>query len=127
MTLLGIFIILHGLVHVAYLGQSWRWFAMRPGMLWPDGSWFFSKITGEKRTRALAGVLSLLTTILFVIAGTGLLVDSSWWKGFTIASVTLSTFLYVLCWDGKMLKLNDKGGYGILINIALLILTLLLN
>lgn len=127
MTFLGIFIILHGLVHVAYLGQSWRWFEMRPGMVWPDGSWFFSGITGEKETRTLAGVLSLLITILFVIAGTGLLVESSWWRGFNIASVALSTFLYLFFWDGKVLKLNDKGGYGILINIALLFLTLVLK
>ena len=35
----GIFIILHGLVHLLYFGQSTRYFELQPGMVWPDGAW----------------------------------------------------------------------------------------
>ena len=126
MIFLGIFIILHGLVHVAYLGQSWRWFEMRPGMVWPDGSWFFSRIRGQKGIRMLAGVLCMLTTILFVIAGIGLLLERSSWKEFILASAILSSLIYLLFWNGRMEKINDQGVYGILINIILIILGFIL-
>jgi hypothetical protein len=33
-----IFLILHGLVHLLYAGQGWRFFEIRPGMVWPDGA-----------------------------------------------------------------------------------------
>jgi len=33
--ILGIFCILHGLVHLLYAGQSRRLFELRPGMVWP--------------------------------------------------------------------------------------------
>jgi len=33
--ILGIFFILHGLVHLLYAGQSLRLFELRPGMTWP--------------------------------------------------------------------------------------------
>jgi hypothetical protein len=43
MTLvLGLFLILHGLVHLLYLGQSARLFELRSGMVWPDHSWAFA-------------------------------------------------------------------------------------
>ncbi len=31
----GAFIVLHGLVHLLYAGQSRRLFELRPGMVWP--------------------------------------------------------------------------------------------
>jgi hypothetical protein len=32
---MGIFFLLHGLVHLLYAGQSLRFFELRPGMTWP--------------------------------------------------------------------------------------------
>ncbi len=37
----GVFLILHGLVHLLYAGQALRYFELRPGMTWPDASWLF--------------------------------------------------------------------------------------
>ena len=31
----GVFIVLHGLVHLLYFGQSARYFELKPGMVWP--------------------------------------------------------------------------------------------
>jgi hypothetical protein len=39
--IIGIFLLLHGLVHLLYFGQSARYFDLRPEMIWPDGSWAF--------------------------------------------------------------------------------------
>ena len=37
--LVSLLVILHGLVHLLYFGQSARLFELQPGMGWPDGSW----------------------------------------------------------------------------------------
>ena len=36
-VIFGVFLMLHGLVHLLYLGQSQRFFELQPGMTWPDG------------------------------------------------------------------------------------------
>ena len=56
-TFFGIFILLHGLVHLLYFGQSARYFEMQQGMVWPDGSWAFSRLFGEIGSRNLASAL----------------------------------------------------------------------
>ena len=45
----GVFVVLHGLVHLFYFAQSRRLFELRPGLVWPDGSWAFSKLLGEQK------------------------------------------------------------------------------
>jgi len=42
-SIVGIFLILHGLVHFLYAGQSIRLFELQAGMIWPDASWALSK------------------------------------------------------------------------------------
>jgi hypothetical protein len=37
-VIFGIFIILHGLVHMLYFGQSQKLFELQAGMTLPDGS-----------------------------------------------------------------------------------------
>ena len=123
-TLIGIFIIFHGLVHLIYMGQSWRFFEMRKGMKWPDDSWFYSRFMGNKSTRLLAGILCFATTCLYVISGIGLLINKLWWHEYAISAIILSSFVYVIFWDGRLQKVNDQGGYGILFNIAILVATL---
>lgn len=39
--IVGVFIVLHGLVRLLYFGQSQRFFKLKPGLVWPDGSWGF--------------------------------------------------------------------------------------
>ncbi len=51
--LFGIFIVLHGLVHLLYFGQSARYFELQPGMVWPNGSWVVSKLLGKKQIEFL--------------------------------------------------------------------------
>ncbi len=69
---LGIFLILHGLVHDLYAGQSWRLFELRPGLVWPAGSWLFSKLFGDDLTRSKATISLALVTFGFLGAGLGL-------------------------------------------------------
>jgi hypothetical protein len=124
---MGIFFCLHGLVHLLYAGQSWRQFELRPGMVWPDGSWIFSKLLGVETTRLLATVLLVLAAIALIVGGIGLFARQAWWRPVILGAGTFSSILFILMWDGKFEALPDKGGIGILINLAILILVFVLK
>jgi len=117
----GVFFVLHGLVHLLYFGQSWRLFELRPGMVWPDGSWAFSKLLGDEVTRILASISCVLAAVGFVAGGIGLLVSQTWWQPVVVASAAFSAVIVILFWDGKVQNLDDKGGIGLLINLAILV------
>ncbi len=125
--IIGAFIVLHGLVHLLYFGQSWRLFELQPKMVWPEGSWAFSKLLGDGATRLLASISCVLAAIGFVTGGTGILVRQAWWSPVIVSSAAFSVVIFILFWDGKMQKLDDKGGIGLLLNIAILVAVLILR
>ena len=116
----GAFVVLHGLVHLLYLGQSWRLFELQPGMVWPDGSWAFSKLLGEPTSRTLASVLLVLAAICFVASGVGVFAGQTWWRPALIGSAVFSSAIFILFWDGVAQRLDNKGAVGVLINLAIL-------
>jgi uncharacterized membrane protein YphA (DoxX/SURF4 family) len=119
--LFGIFIILHGLVHLLYFGQSARYFELQPGMVWPDGSWLISKLPGEGGTRTLASILLVLAAIGFVAAGIGVFAGQSWWHPVLAGAAVFSSVIFILFWNGTAQRLDNQGGVGILINLAILV------
>jgi hypothetical protein len=121
----GAFIVLHGLVHVLYLGHGLRLFELQAGLLWPDGSWAFSKLVGNAATRELASVGCALAAAGFVAGGVGLLAGQAWWRPVVVGAAVFSSVLYLLFWDGELSKLHDKGGIGVLINLAILAVVLI--
>ena len=123
--LTGFFFLLHGLVHVLYLGQSARWFELQPGMLWPDGSWVFGTLLGNASTRSLANLSCALASAGFIAAGIGLILNQAWWYPVVIGSSLLSALLILVFWDGKREKLADKGAVGLLINLTILTVLIL--
>ena len=125
--IIGVFIVLHGLVHLLYFGQSWRLFELQPGMVWPEGSWAFSKFLGDKATRLLASICCVLAAIGFMAGGIGILLMQPWWRPVVVGSAAISAIIFILFWDGKIQKLHDKGAIGLLINIAILVAVLILR
>ena len=123
----GIFIVLHGLVHLLYVGQSQRAFELQPGLTWPDGAWAFSRIVGDEASRKLASVLLVLATIGFIAGGVGILAGQAWWRSPVVGSAVLSAVLYILLWNGQVQRLDDQGAFGILINVAILIAVLIVR
>jgi hypothetical protein len=121
----GAFIVLHGLVHLLYLGHGRRLFELQAGLLWPDGSWAFSTLVGDETTRWLASMACALAAIGFVAGGVGLLVTQAWWRLVVAAAAVFSAVIYILFWDGELSKLHDKGGVGVLINLAILVVVLI--
>jgi hypothetical protein len=96
-------------------------------MVWPDGSWAFSKLLGDERIRSLASIACVLATIGFVAGGVGILFGLTWWLPIVMGSAIFSVLIFVLCWDGKLDKMSETGGIGVLINIAIIIATLTLD
>jgi len=117
--------VLHGLVHLLYFGQSWRLFELQPGMVWPDGSWAFSKLLGDEATRSLASIACVLAAAGFVAGGIGLLVGQDWWRPAVVGSAAFSAVIFFLLWDGGLQQLDNKGGVGLLINVAILVAVLI--
>ena len=118
--ILGIFLILHGLVHMLYFGQSQKFFELQPGMTWPDGSWAFSGFLGNATTRSLASILLVMIAVILVLGGIGLFAKWELWRSIVIGGVLLSTVTYLLLWNGQMQRLDNQGFIGILINLAIL-------
>ena len=118
--ILGAFVVLHGLVHLLYLGQSLRFFELQSGLVWPDGSWAFSKLLGNGTVRQLASFSLGLAALGFVIAGAGIFLRLDWWLPVLTGSAVFSTAIYLVLWDGSIQRLDDKGGVGLLINLAIL-------
>jgi hypothetical protein len=117
--LFGIFLVLHGLVHLLYTGQSARAFELQPGMTWPDGGWAFSRLIGNATARNLAGILLVVAAVGFVAAGAGLFAKQAWWRPAVIGAAVFSSLIYILFWDGGWQHLDNKGGIGILIDLAI--------
>ena len=125
--IVGVFMVLHGLVHLLYFGQSARYLELQPGMLWPDGSWAFSRLIGDEATRTLASISYVLATIGFVAGGIGILVRQAWWHPVIVGSTAFSAVIIVLFWDGVVQMLDNKGGIGLLVNLAILAALLVLR
>jgi hypothetical protein len=116
----AVFFVLHGLVHLLYLGQSQRFFELQPGMVWPDGSWAFSRFAGTDGTRLLAAAFLLLAAVGFVVGGAGLFLEQGWWRPVIVTVAAFSAATLILFWDGGLQNLADRGAIGVLINLAIL-------
>src|SRR4030042_1035965 len=107
--ILGIFFVLHGLVHLLYSGQSARRFELKPGMIWPDGSWAFSSLLGNETTRNLASISLVLVAIGLIVGGTGILINQAWWRPVIVGAVGFSSVVFILLWNGRMQNLDGQG------------------
>ncbi|MGD8463589.1 MAG: hypothetical protein PVI09_06950 [Anaerolineae bacterium] len=125
--LYGIFVLLHGLVHLWYVTLSQRWVAFQPEMGWTGESWLFSPLLSDGAVRGLATVFYSLTTLGFVVAGVGVFARQEWWRPVIIGSAAFSAVLIVLFWDGGLQRIVEKGLLGFLINAALLIALLVFD
>ena len=90
-------------------------------MIWPDGSWAFVSFFGNEVTRTLASILLVLAAIGFVAGGVGVFISQAWWRPMIVASAAFSAVIFILFWDGQVQVLANKGLFGILINLAILV------
>jgi hypothetical protein len=125
--IVGLFIVLHGLVHLLYAAHSRGLFELRTDLRWPEGSWAFSRLLGEKATRLLASIAYLLAGVGFVAGGIGIFAGQDWWRPVVAGSAAFSAAIMVLFWDGKKQRLSDQGLIAVLINLAILAAVIVLR
>jgi uncharacterized membrane protein YphA (DoxX/SURF4 family) len=123
----AIFLILHGLIHLLYFGQSQRYLELQPDMVWPDGSWVLGRILETDSVRLAGSVALVLAALGLVIGGVVILIGQAWWRPLVIAAAMLSSAIFIVLWDGSLRRIDDQGGVAILINIAILVAMLVFN
>ena len=112
-TILAVFLILHGFVYLL-------WFVVPWNLMEVDGLPYSTKIfTGRVDVGAggirFVGLLWVLATIGFVVAGFGLLFSASWWWKAVLGATLFSLFLCIL-------GLPDSKWGGLIDIIILLVL-----
>lgn len=120
-TLFGIFVVLHGLVHVWYIVLAQRIVTFQPEMGWSGQSWAFTSLLGDPATRTLASIAYGVATVAFVVCGIGVLAQAGWWRPVFILAAVVSAVGIILFWDGGTSLLVPKGLLGLLLNVALLV------
>ena len=58
-----------------------------------------------------------------IVAGIAILAAQAWGATLLLVVSIFSSVLYILFWDGKMTHLDNQGAIGILINLALIVVS----
>lgn len=119
-TILSVFIILHGLVHIWYILIINRIVDFTPNMGWTGKSWLFSQCFSENSLRYMAIILYLLVTLLFMISGLAILINIEWQKTIITVAALLSSLTIIIFFDGKFELLVQKGFLGLIINLIII-------
>lgn len=117
----GLFLMLHGLVHIWYVVLAQRAVEFQAEMGWTGESWLLTPLAGDTATRALATGLYLLATLGFVASALGVFTGQAWWKQATIAAAVFSAVVILIFWDGGMTMLMQRGLLGLLIDVAIVV------
>jgi hypothetical protein len=125
--LIGVFIVLHGLVHLWFVTLSQRLVEFQPEMGWSGTSWLFSRFLEDSITRWLASGLYALAAVALVISGIGVAIRAEWWQQVLVGSAVFSSIAIVVFWDGHLQQLVEKGLLGLVVNAAFLIAVLWLK
>ena len=126
-TLFGLFVILHGLVHLWPFVLSQGLVEYQPEMGWTGESWLLTGMVGDGVTRMAASVLYALAMVLFVASGVGLFARGDWWRPLLAASAAFSSIVILVFWDGTRGQLVEKGLVGFLIDGGIVLLILVAN
>ena len=109
------------MVHLLYFGQSAKLFELQAEMSWPDDSWAFTRLFGDRATRVLASAACVLVAVVFVAGSVGLFATQAWWRPVVVGSAAFSAAIFILFWDGHLQALASKGLFAIIINAAILV------
>lgn len=126
-TLFGVFIVLHGLVHLWPFVLSRGLVGFKAEMGWTGDSWLLTSVVGDSATGLLASIVYVVAAITFVASGVGLFTRSSWWRPVMLASAVFSALVILTFWDGATELLVEKGLVGFLIDLAIIFLLLVLK
>lgn len=117
----GIFLILHGLVHMWYVVLSQGWVEFQSEMGWTGASWLFTDALGIKLTHILASIFYSVAAVAFVISAVSLFTKQEWARTLIIAASLISVLAILLFWDGKLTQPVERGLLGLLISLGILV------
>jgi hypothetical protein len=118
---LGVFLILHGAVHIWYVVMARGLISADPDTVWNGKSWLLTRRLGDETTMTLATIVHSVTTLLFVVAGIGLVAQQEWFAMWAVAGSFLSIAAIVGFWDGRPDHPIEKGLLGIIIDVGVLV------
>jgi hypothetical protein len=118
--LVGVFILLHGLVHLWYFTLSQSLVAFQPEMGWTGRSWLLSRFVQEPTLRPIASTLYVLAAMAFILGSPGVFTGAAWMRPVLIGAAIFSSTVILLFWDGSGEMLVQKGVLGLAINLAIL-------
>jgi len=126
-TLFGIFVILHGLVHLWFMVLSFGWVEFQQDMGWTGKSWLFSGWMRDAILNPLSGISFILSALGFVISGIGVLTNAAWTNTALLVTSIFSSLILIIFWDSATKLIVQKGLIGLLINIGIIALIALKN
>ena len=124
-TIIAIFMVLHGVVYLIYLGHSLRYFELKPGMKWPVESWIFPVFASDKTIKIISGIGCFLSFIGFALTGILILTNKLIWLSIAFVTAMFSSVFFMLLWNGKKKNFDGQGGIGVVINLLIIAAILL--
>ena len=116
--LIGIFLILHGMVHWVFAAPQEKVPDAKPFSVL-TGRWLVKKAGLNQAIALKLGIaLMILATIGFAVSGIALLSSQEWWVIPAIPTAAVSILFIALYWDKWMFG-------GVLLNIGIIVLALL--
>ena len=125
--IVGVFLILHGLVHILYGVQALKVWELTPGLKWPGDSWIFWKIASKKVIEIFASVFCFSASSLFIYSGIFHFATNDFPTKLLWLTCIISTVMFIVFWNGKIRKLDHQGFYGIVINAAIFVFSFLVS
>ncbi|MGC9342288.1 MAG: hypothetical protein ACP5E3_06285 [Bacteroidales bacterium] len=117
-TILSIFIILHGAVHIWFVLLLNKVVKYTPDMGWTGKSWLLAE---NNLTRYTGTVIYLLATVLFIASSLGIMLNKAWYPTLLLISAIVSSAGILLFFDGSFQMLVQKGIIGLGINLIIII------
>jgi len=119
--ILGVFLILHGAVHLWYVAMARKLVPADADTIWSGRSWLLTRTLGDEMTMTLATIVYSVTTLVFLVAGIGLVAQQAWFATWAVTGAMLSLAGTIGFWDGKPDHPIEKGLLGIVIDVAIVV------
>jgi hypothetical protein len=115
---IGLAVIAHGVGHVLFLPLL-----NEPLRLGATGtSWLLSGVLGDGPGRVAASLLAGFVVIGFLVAGLGVIAETTWWRPLAIAASVGSIALIVVMWGGILASPAWAAlGFDVIVLVALVV------
>ena len=120
----GLFLVLHGVVHIWYVALSQGVVEIEDQMGWNGHSWLLSALLPTGTILSIASALYIIAAAGFAAGAIGYVFDAQWATRVLVGAAVVSTLTLVAMWDGRPDLLVEKGLLGVLINAGIVAILL---